>query len=449
MKVTILDGSSKGDPIGEQVAGSLHRILGQRSFSVSSFVLRNEEIHRCAGDFYCWVRYPGQCMHDDANRKIAAATVGADLVVYLTPVTFGGYSSSLKSMVDHEIQSLSPFFTSIGGETHHQKRYQSYPDLLAVGWNAVDEDEADVFRFLVRRNQINFHSGTAVAGVLPHGATAADISRAISTWLVEVLCEEAPHPAKLPDGPIATSPRPAIRQSALLVGSPRARQSSSYHLGAYLQQRLADAGVITQTSFVSSSLRSEARWASLLDVIESSDLLILAYPLYVDSLPTPVVEAMERIVNHRRDQEIRGEQRLLAIANCGFPEAEHNLASLAMCRQFARQAGFDWVGGLSLGGGQGAVQAQPLEEGGFRVRKARRALEITAAALLDGGTVPQRARALMATPFIPRFLYRAVGSMGWRSQARRWGVQRQLDAMPYVSTGEADGSLVPAPELES
>ena len=45
-----------------------------------------------------------------------------DLVIYLTPVTFGGYSSELKRMVDHQIQNISPFFTSVQGEIHHQRR---------------------------------------------------------------------------------------------------------------------------------------------------------------------------------------------------------------------------------------------------------------------------------------------------------------------------------------
>jgi hypothetical protein len=74
------------------------------------------------------------------------------------------------------------------------------------------------------------------------------------------------------------------------------------------------------------------------------DPVSLAYPLYVDSLPAPVTEALERIAVYRPVTGRANGQRLVAVANCGFPEAEHNRAPLSICQQFARQAGFDWAG---------------------------------------------------------------------------------------------------------
>ena len=56
-------------------------------------------------------------------------------------------------------------------------------------------------------------------------------------------------------------------------------------------------------------------------------------------------------------------QLFTAIANCGFPEALHNTTALAICEVFARQAGFEWAGSLSLGGGE-AVNGQPLVQAG-------------------------------------------------------------------------------------
>ena len=104
---------------------------------------------------------------NECNRTLAASIVGSDLKVYLTPITFGGYSSALKRMVDHEIQNIAPFFVRVEGETHHRRRYERYPDFLAVGW--ADEADADVeavFRHLVGRNAINFHARRSVAGVI-------------------------------------------------------------------------------------------------------------------------------------------------------------------------------------------------------------------------------------------------------------------------------------------
>ena len=141
MKAILLDGSHAADATGERVRAALAAQLRAQGWDVEPIVLREREIGYCAGDYLCWVRTPGVCKTDDDNRLIAAAIIGSDLMVYLTPVTFGGYSSTLKRMVDHQIQNVSPFFAKVEGETHHQQRYEKYPDFLAVGWTAAPDPQ--------------------------------------------------------------------------------------------------------------------------------------------------------------------------------------------------------------------------------------------------------------------------------------------------------------------
>jgi hypothetical protein len=140
MKAILLNGSDANDTTGEGVRKALMAQLQAQDWQVEHFALCESKIGNCAGDFFCWIRTPGMCNVDDDNREIAAAVINSDLVVFLSPVTFGGYSSTLKGMVDHLIQNVSPFFTMVEGETHHRKRYKSNPDLLGVGW--MDEAEA-------------------------------------------------------------------------------------------------------------------------------------------------------------------------------------------------------------------------------------------------------------------------------------------------------------------
>ena len=165
-KAIFLDGSHANDPTGERVRAALVAQLQSDGWAVEHVVMREKKIGDCAGDFFCWIRTPGTCILDDDNRAIAAAAMASDLMVYLTPVTFGGYSSALKRMVDHQIQNISPFFAKVEGETHHQKRYETYPDFLAVGWmNAPDAQAEAVFRHLVRRNAINFFAERSASSV--------------------------------------------------------------------------------------------------------------------------------------------------------------------------------------------------------------------------------------------------------------------------------------------
>jgi hypothetical protein len=94
--------------------------------------------------------------------------------------------------------------------------------------------------------------------------------------------------------------------------------------------------------------------------VDAADIVILAFPLYVDGLPYLVTQAFEQIAAHRANETDVWLPLFLAIANCGFPEAAHNATALAICRQFADKAGFAWAGGLALGEG-GAISGRSLK----------------------------------------------------------------------------------------
>jgi hypothetical protein len=150
----------------------------------------------------------------------------------------------------------------------------------------------------------------------------------------------------------------------------------------------------------------------------------------VDSLPAPLTAALERIAAHRRGRPLT--QRFMAIANCGFPEAFHNDPALAICSLFAREAGLTWLGSLSMGGGHGIVHGTPLPELGGRAVNIMHSLDLAAGALAQGLPVPQQARALLARPVTPNWVYRLIGGIGWNIQARRYGVSGALRRRPYA-----------------
>jgi hypothetical protein len=224
-----------------------------------------------------------------------------------------------------------------------------------------------------------------------------------------------------------TSPKTAL----LLVGSAKpAGQSTSEALGSYLVQKLAEHGVAVTTMHVARALRTEGRVAELLQAIDRSDLLILAFPLYVDSPPYLVAAALERIAAHRQTQPAPKPPSFLVIVNCGFPEAHHNRTALAICEQFAVAAGLRWAGGLALGAG-GAISGRPLAEVSGMSRNVLAALDLTATALAVGDPAPAEAVALMARPLLPARAYMLMGDLGWMAQARRYRMLTRLGARPF------------------
>lgn len=166
MKGLILDGGRKGDAFTPVAVLGMASALAGRGVEVEVVTLREHDIAPCTGCFGCWTRTPGECVVEDAARDVQRSYVGSDIVVYATPVTFGGYSSQLKKMLDRFIPVLDPRFTIVGGEVHHLLRYRRYPKTFGLGTLPSPDPEAErIFRQLVARNGLNVHQ-SAEAEVL-------------------------------------------------------------------------------------------------------------------------------------------------------------------------------------------------------------------------------------------------------------------------------------------
>jgi hypothetical protein len=216
---------------------------------------------------------------------------------------------------------------------------------------------------------------------------------------------------------------------SVLVGSPRAR-STSASLGDHLIGLLQKRGLSTERLHVTSLFQTADGTRALLSASDGADIVVLAFPIYVDSIPSPLVRALELLAEHRRGMEKPPRQRLLAISNCGFPEARHNDAALAQCRIFCRDAGIEWIGGLGLGGG-GMIGGLPLGKRGRSLRGVMASLELAADALAKDTQLPREAVSLMARPLIPVWLYLLIGHSGWRREARKFGALKKIDDRPY------------------
>lgn len=156
-------------------------------WQVNTTILRNIDIAGCLGCFGCWDRTPGICVIDDGAREVARKFIQCDLATFLTPVTFGGYSSELKKALDRIICIVHPDFTKVQGAVHHVKRYDRYPSLLGVGvLPGPDEEAREIFASLVRRNALNIHSPAQAAGVVYSDRDDDDVRRRIADLLTEV-----------------------------------------------------------------------------------------------------------------------------------------------------------------------------------------------------------------------------------------------------------------------
>jgi multimeric flavodoxin WrbA len=226
--------------------------------------------------------------------------------------------------------------------------------------------------------------------------------------------------------------------AALLIGSPKGPRSTSNSVGTFLVEKLKQKGVPYKKVYLHQSLRSDEKKADLLQLVNESDLIILASPLYVDSLHAQVIETLELIAEHEKGKPDLDKKSFVAISNGGFPEANQNSTALTVCRLFAKKVGFNWAGSLAWGGG-GMIDGKPLSELGFRVRNKTKALEMVAEALAQGNPIPEKAVALMGKLGIPRSLYVFMGNRGWKNQAKENIPIKSMHAQPFKIVQQAGG----------
>ncbi|MCF2138460.1 MAG: flavodoxin family protein [Candidatus Lokiarchaeota archaeon] len=178
MKVLLLNGSTLKEHSQQKFFDFLVEYLNSLPIDLQIIHLKDKKIAYCNGCFYCWVKTPGKCIIKDDSEEIAKKIIQSDLLIYFTPITFGGYSSLLKRALDRQICLISPFFTKIKGEVHHKKRYNKYPSLLGIGYqkqttnpqmSGNDLVEQQIFSKLLKRNSINFYSPITQAHIYEMG----------------------------------------------------------------------------------------------------------------------------------------------------------------------------------------------------------------------------------------------------------------------------------------
>jgi len=217
----------------------------------------------------------------------------------------------------------------------------------------------------------------------------------------------------------------------LLVGSPRGMASTSNSLGDHLLSLLEEQGMATKKLLVYPALGDEIKMTELLAAVDACDLLLAAFPLYVDQLPAPLIDLLLRIVERRQGRQGETRQSLAAMVNCGFPETAHCRDAGEIVRCFASQAGFRFLGCLAMGMG-GAIGNRPLAKAGGIVRHQRKALSQAAAFLAEGQEIPAEVIELMGKPLMPRWFYNWVAGRGWKSAAKKSGSSGKLLDRPFA-----------------
>ena len=153
------------------------------------------------------------------------------------------------------------------------------------------------------------------------------------------------------------------------------------------------------------------------------DALLIIFPLYVDSLPAPLIKVLTAI--ERFSQEISTKPQVYSIVNCGFYEASQNTLALEMIKSFALRVELPWGYGIGIGGG-GMLSSMGDNWSKGPVSGIHKALYEMAVAIKD----KKSGQNVFVGPKFPRLLYLIAADLGMRRLAKKNGA-KNVRLKPY------------------
>jgi len=206
----------------------------------------------------------------------------------------------------------------------------------------------------------------------------------------------------------------------VLVGSPKGiEKSASSRLARVVVRAMEKRMWEAQWIHIHHAVETEEGVAKLLDAVDEADLVLLAAPLYVDSLPAPTILALERIADHRAAGSGERVPRFASLINCGFVEPIQNATCQQILEQFSREARLEWYGGISLGA-SGRTPRRilcALEQAGDTL-----GLDLPLSTAIEDAT---------KKPVMSARFYVLRGNVMWRRRAKTLGTQDKLRDRPY------------------
>jgi multimeric flavodoxin WrbA len=196
-----------------------------------------------------------------------------------------------------------------------------------------------------------------------------------------------------------------VKKALLLVGSPMGENSVSDKLGSYITEKLNAMSIETEKAYVSMLIPPESK-DKLMALVDQTDLIILASPLYVDCLPAITIKMMETIYE-RRMRSYKKKQMMMAILNCG-KDAHQNDVAADICHQFATSTGMKWAGSIRIGMGR-MLSRMEIKDTNDPLKGLCKGLDMSAVALSEGKPIPAEADKLCSKPFMSAEMMAAEG----------------------------------------
>lgn len=203
---------------------------------------------------------------------------------------------------------------------------------------------------------------------------------------------------------------------AMINGSPKLGKSNSSILLTALEGLISNEHEIARYSLNKRPLTPE-QYSELCRM----DTLILAFPLYVDGIPSHLFRmlvALEKYMKSERQHDIY----VYVMVNNGFYEGKQNHIAIEIIKNWCARSGLHFGQAIGQGAGEmmGLIEKIPLGHGPLKN------LGNAMLALADNIQTHSSGESVLINPSFPRFAWRFMGTHSfWNATAKKNGLKRK------------------------
>lgn len=202
---------------------------------------------------------------------------------------------------------------------------------------------------------------------------------------------------------------------ALINGSPKGKNSASGCLLDELKTILKDNNTISEYYFRKPQLSIKE-----IEELAEYNILVFAFPLYVDGIPSHLLNCLIQIEQFFSDIK---EKNIIvySLINCGFYEGHQNAVAIEIMKNWCEKAELQWGQGVGIGAGGMMTYLKDVPIGHGPKKNLGVAFEELSNNLLKNSSGDD----IFITVNFPRIIYKVAAEMGWRRSIKANGLKRR------------------------
>ncbi len=357
------------------------------------------KIVHCMGCNQCWLKTPGICAIKDDYEEIIKKLVETENMWIVSDTRFGFLDYKGKRLMDRIMPMLNMTVGIRDGWMRHELRY--HPLNIGVLYNG-DADQAMIEDWC-KRTAVNI-------GGQSFGAIALQVK--------SVKCKVKSE--------AVVSLNNKLSHLVIINGSPRvAKFSNTDKIIHSFVKGLEEAGITWELH----NLSSRKEWETAREAFLSHERILIAFPLYVECMPSMMLEFLETLPSERKQPAL-----LSFLLHGGMDEGNEFRFCERILQELPAQFGCSYGGTLIHGGSFGirtredAVKAKivaPYKKMGRLFAQNGNFLIPEAKKFTGPEQYPWLVRKMVSLLFLKKV------NKGFEDFAKSWGCTRPLDDKPY------------------